>query len=467
MPKPEDPSSTRTRSRVWYYVVFALIVVMATAVRLRESASWRKTGFDELIYRRYLTLMDGGTQKIAIFQKDMSIKLWEYDVAGTGANAVPSLTRLYLRTQAIPGTECELPPTRFFYTYTSWLWKNIRFGEAPALDMREIAKEWQTPPTGPDRKNDVDHRDPPLRALHDVALAFGVLTFVIAGLFGTRMFGPWAGLAIMAIFAFDPILIHLSQHAMVDGFFTFWALLVLWTTWENLRSSNHRGWLIAHAVGIAFMVMTKENAFFVYVALTIVVVTNRWLRFGTVTPRFLIASFLGGFVGLCVLVWVAGGVGNFIDTYKTFVSKAQHLEFVQLHGDGPWYRYLIDLLTVNPIVFCLALGGCFSLTHRCKDLAFLVVFLAGSYLLMCSVRYGANLRFATIWTFPFAALAFAMVRRISRPFGRYRWPVVALVVMGLSAYEYRQLLIFTGNPNLAFYEVTPSDLLRHLRVIKN
>jgi hypothetical protein len=467
MPNPEDANVTRSTSRVWYYAAFVLIVVVAASVRLWDSASWRKTGFDELIYRRYLTLMDGGTQKVAIFQKDMSIKLWEYDVEGTGAGSVPSLTRLFLRTQAVPGTECELPPTRFLYIYTSWLWKNLRFGNSPDLGITGIAAEWQKPPTAEDRSNDVDRRDPPLRALHEVALGFGLLMVIAAGLFGIRMFGPAIGLGVMALVAFDPVLIHLSQHAMVDGFFAFWALLVLWTTWENLRHPDHRGWLIAHAVCLALMVMTKENAFFVYCALALVVVANRWLAFGKVTTRFIVSSIAGPAVGLVVLILLAGGVESFTAIYRTLVEKAQNLPYAQETGDGPWYRYLVDLMTVSPIVLCLALGALFRVAPQRKDLVFLAVFVAGSYLIMCNIRYGMNLRYASIWSFPLRAAAVLMIWQLCSRLGPRQWIASAAAVLALCVYDLRQYSIFATNPDRPLYELVPNDLLRLVKIIKS
>ena len=50
-----------------------------------------------------------------------------------------------------------------------------------------------------------------------------------------RMAGRGTALAVLALMACAPTQIHMSQHALVDGFFTFWATLTLWMLWENLR----------------------------------------------------------------------------------------------------------------------------------------------------------------------------------------------------------------------------------------
>jgi hypothetical protein len=466
MPNQTAEDTTRPALRPWFFVVFSLIALAAGAFRLWDIAAWRKTGFDELIYRRYVNLMDGGKQQVPIFQKDMSMKIWEYNVQGTGAGATPSLTRLFLRTQEVPGTECELPPTRFLYIYTSWLWKNVRFSDAPALAMTEIAREWPNPPTGPDRSNDADRRDPALRALHEVALGTGWLLVIIAGIFSTRLLGPALGLCVMALVAFDPVLLHLSQHAMVDGFFAFWALLCLWTTWECLRQPNSRRWLSLHAAALALMVMAKENSFFVYCALALVVVSNRWLKFGQVTPRFIAISIAGPALGVMVLVLLAGGFEPFIAVYRTLVEKAQNLAYAQQTGDGPWQRYLMDLIAVSPIVLCFALGSLFAVAPQRKELLFLAVFVAASYLIMCNIRYGMNLRYASIWSVALRAGAVLMIWQICRQWPAKGWIVTVSAVVALCAYDLRQYWIFATSPDPAIYELVPMDLLRVLKVLK-
>lgn len=452
-----------------FWILFALIALAGTAARMWECASWRKTGFDELLYRRYVNLMDGGTQQVGVFQRDQSLQAWEFKVSGSGAGAMPSLTSLFLRTQAKPGTECELPPTRFLYIYTSWLWKTARYGDAPPLPMAELGKEWRMKPDdwgSQERSRDADHRDPSLASLHQVAFFFSILLMIAGGLCAWRMLGRGAGLGVLALMASDPIQLHLSQHAIVDGFFTFWAMMCLWTTWECLRAPANRGWLAAHTLCLALMVMTKENSFFVYCALAIVVFANRWLKYGTVTPRFLTFSVIGPATGVLVLVVLAGGFEPFIGVYQTLVAKAQNLPYAQQTGDGPWYRYLLDIMTVSPIVLVLALGALFALVPQRRELAFLALFVAGSYLIMCNVKYGMNLRYASIWELPLRTAAFAMVWHLCSRLGHRQWLGATVLIAALCVYEFRQYSIFATNPSHALYELVPSDLLKLVNVIK-
>ena len=52
-----------------------------------------------------------------------------------------------------------------------------------------------------------------------------------------------------------------AQHALVDGFFTFWALLTLWMLWENLQAPRSWPWLAAYTLSLAFLVLTTAIGF--------------------------------------------------------------------------------------------------------------------------------------------------------------------------------------------------------------
>jgi 4-amino-4-deoxy-L-arabinose transferase-like glycosyltransferase len=317
-----------------------------------------------------------------------------------------------------------------------------------------------------DRSLDADHRDPALVSLHSVARLFSILLMIAGGLFAKRMLGMAAGLGVLALLACDPMLIHFSQHALIDGFFAFWAAMCMWTTWECLRNPRSPGWLAAHCACLALMVLTKENAFFVYCALCATAVANRWLHFGTVTPRFVLAGIAGPLLGVATLVLLAGGIAPFVEVYQTVITKAQSLNYARLTGDGPWYRYLLDLMTISPIILCLALGALFALVPHRKEAAFLAVFVVASYLIMCNVRHGMNLRYASIWELPLRATAFCMVWQLCGRLGHRQWLAATIVVAALCAYDLRQYVILATNPALPLYEMVPADLLRLVKIIK-
>jgi 4-amino-4-deoxy-L-arabinose transferase-like glycosyltransferase len=262
----------------------------------------------------------------------------------------------------------------------------------------------------------------------------------------------------------------MSQHALIDGFFTFWAMLALWSLWECLRQPQSRAWLALYGAALGAMVLTKENAFFVYVAVLAVLAVNYWRRFGEARPALLTVTVAAPAFALLMLVLLAGGPGAFIETYKLLVAKAQVLEYAIRTGDGPWHRYLIDLLALSPLVLILALGAVFSLMARReeRELAqpalYLLIFIAASYAIMILPKYGMNLRYATIWDFPLRFLAVAQIIWLTA-----RWPArqglaLLISVVILCGYDFRQYqTCFVEHP---LYELATPELLHVLDVVK-
>lgn len=397
----------------WTLVLTITVAAAGIAVRLCHWAAFQGMGFDEALYRHYLG------QLIRV-----------------GLGHYPDIVDGYLDYQkTIPGS--ILPPTRFLYIFCAYGWHGL-FGTEP------------------------------LACFHAVSRVCSVGTLLVAGGFARRLFADRRlALAVFALMAFSPLQIHLAQHALVDGFFEFWALLTLWALWENLRQPGRRVWLATYTLGLAAMVATKENAFFVFMAILAILAANRWLRFGTVSRPLLISTLAGPIIGVAILTNAAGGLGTLCNVYLLGVPKNLHLEYAIATGDGPWYRYLLDLLTISPLVFLLGVAMIFQLQARREDrpLWFGVVFIAASYVLMANVKYGMNLRYASIWDLPLRALAVGQVALLASRVGeRGRLPVLTAVIAGLCAFDLQQYYQLAVKYPL--YELVPMDLLRALSILK-
>jgi 4-amino-4-deoxy-L-arabinose transferase-like glycosyltransferase len=376
---------------------------------LHPQPAWNKIGFDEGLYRQYVNALS----------KD-------------GLTAYPDIVEGYIDVQKkLPGS--ILPPLRFLYIFTAYLWHSIFGSEA-------------------------------LESLYSVAAFFSMLTLALATFFAWRMRGPTWATAIAALMAVAPTQLHISQHALVDGFFTFWATLALWLFWENLQAPRNWRWLVAYIVALALLITTKENSFFVWVALVALLIANRWLQFGTVTRELAIATFLGPLLGVVVLIFLAGGIDMFIQSYQLSVGKNFQLQYAILTGDGPWYRYLVDLMLVSPIVLILAIGTIFRLNRAIKPELFFGIFIAASYLVMCNVKYGMNLRYANMWDLPLRFLAFSEIAWLASLVKRFQTQIVAAAVVLLSAIEFHQYIALAVRYPL--YELITHDLLQALSILK-
>jgi len=63
------------------------------------------------------------------------------------------------------------------------------------------------------------------------------------------------------------------------------------------------------------LVLTKENSFFVWIALAGIAISNCWLRFGTISRELVVAMIIGPLFGVVVLIFVAGGIGTLFQCY--------------------------------------------------------------------------------------------------------------------------------------------------------
>ena len=384
---------------------------LRSLLALHPQPASQQLGFDEGLYRDY-------TDKLIRF----------------GLISYPEIIERYREKQETL-TGSILPPVRFLYIFFAYLWHEV-FGTET------------------------------LNCLKTVSSVFSILTLLLAAIFAGRLGGLRSALGVGALMAFAPTQLHMSQHALVDGFFTFWAMLVLWSLWENLKSPANWRWLTLYGVALTAMVLTKENAFFVGVAVVAILVANHWLKFGAVTRELLLTTLVGPLIGVVLLGMLAGGAGPLIATYQLSVSKNYELKYAILTGDGPWYRYLIDLMLVSPIVLLFAIGSVFNLRPAKKAEWFCFIFIGASYLVMCNIRYGMNLRYANMWDLPLCMLAFSQMLTLVGYFAQ-RWRSIAVfAAVGLTcALETRNYVIMAVDYPL--YELVSPELMRSLKILKS
>ena len=115
-------------------------------------------------------------------------------------------------------------------------------------------------------------------------------------------------------------------------------------------------------------------------------------------------------------------------------------------------------------MFLLAWGGVFRLRLAEKEPLYLLVFVAASYLLMCNIRYGMNLRYTNMWDMPLRYLALLAVYRIAPSVRPYRDLVITAAVSLICLVDLRQYYIFFVQYGL--HELVTSGLLHALRILK-
>lgn len=387
------------------------IVAIGILLRLFLPSGFKAIGFDENLYRTYIAELDH-----------------------VGVQEYPALIDGFIDNQRNPHHQAILPPTRLVYILGGYFCHRL-FGL------------------------------PPLAALRSLSCAFSILTLLISAVFCWRLTRrPALTAALTALMACAPTQIHLGQHALIDGVFGFWALLVIWLLWENLRQPDSIWWQVAYGLALAGMVMTKENAFFLFAAAVGVLVCNRWLAFGRITSRLVLITFLGALVGFTVVIVASGGIGQFLLVFELLKQKVPILPYTIHTGGGPWHRYLVDMILVSPLTTVLALANMLQAGRNDSAQRYLIAISCLSYFVLTAFPEGMNLRYIVMLDMPLRFLAVSQLGALSDRWAKGRRFAFAGTVLALCAYDLwqHQVLFVKGG----LYELVTEGLVRAQGIVK-
>ena len=110
-------------------------------------------------------------------------------------------------------------------------------------------------------------------------------------------------------------------------------------------------------------------------------------------------------------------------------------------------------------------GRIFRLNRTKKPELFISIFIAASYLVMCNIKYGMNLRYANMWDMPLRFLAFSEIVWLASFAKRSRAAILATAVVLLCAIEFHQYIVLAVHYPL--YELITHDLLEALHILKS
>jgi 4-amino-4-deoxy-L-arabinose transferase-like glycosyltransferase len=187
----------------------------------------------------------------------------------------------------------------------------------------------------------------------------GVALVLLGAHFAENLCGRKLSILCGILLITSPLAAGLSRRAMQDTFAALVFLACLYffdQSWRRRSALTH----ISLGICICLALLTKELAFLLYPLMAIAAAyyycamklrPSRWL----VLP--LVAAPL---IYLLIEIGICGGIGNFIDTYRTYASLQQTLDYTVHYEKGPWFRYLLDFLAIAPVVFIAAIVGFFA-----------------------------------------------------------------------------------------------------------
>jgi 4-amino-4-deoxy-L-arabinose transferase-like glycosyltransferase len=371
--------------------LFVLIGILAAGILLRAwpSTGFHQVGYDEGIYNRYVQIL-----------------------LKHGVSSYPDLAQGYLKWQD-ERADAIVPATRIGFIL-------------PAAFLTEL--------TGVDS----------LTALRWLSMIASILLLLAVPLIARRM-DSTAGtnarvLVLTALIAVAPLQIHLAQRALIDGYFAFWAIMCAWSLWENLQARPRGGWLLIYGSSLFVLVLTKENAAFVFLALIAVAILFAVTRLGCVSWQLICVSLIAPTLAVLFLSALVGGIGEWISFYRSFVAKSTTLPYPTKFQDGAWYRYIVDFTLLSPVIVALFFGAVFQVKKEAKPDVFWAILLGASFIGMSSVPLGMSLRFAAYWDVPLRWLATSQLLQLSTRFPRLKRPLAlfasVLVLCAVDLFQY-------------------------------
>jgi 4-amino-4-deoxy-L-arabinose transferase-like glycosyltransferase len=288
----------------------------------------------------------------------------------------------------------------------------------------------------------------PLRALRLISCLTSIGLLLATTLIAFRHGGIGRMLIVTALMAIAPLQLALAQRALIDGYFAFWAVLTAWFFWEAWTAPRKRSWLLAYGASLFVLILTKENAAFVFLALVATGATLCLLDRRRPDAQIVLVSLASCALALFVLVSLAGGLPEWIAFYRMFAAKSRALPYAMHMQDGAWYRYLVDFTMLSPVIVALVIGRIFQLERTAKFDFFWALFLGFSFVAMTSVPGGMSLRFAAYWDEPLRWLAASQLLALAPRFSRKHAAVVlalaTIFCLTIDLSQYSRLFVTGG-----------------------
>jgi hypothetical protein len=382
IPPIESPPSGESR-RLLLLIVIGAALLLGTFLRFSELEGAFRLGFDESYYVRY-----------AMWHSQNSL-----------ADFSSLCSEFYKEQTASP---LGLPsPLRMLFPYLGML-----VHKATGMTLRD--------------------------SLITASAMASALMLWISTLAAYRMFN--GGIAALAsiLLAVSINQLHQSQRIMVDCILGSLAMIALWALWEIGNGNRRPVFWILYVLSLFLAVFVKEGAFYVYAGFGVVIVAGTWLKAFKHPPRgALVATFGAGAAAFTVLCLLSGGFERFFDIYSAVVAKSVQTPYVIATGDGPWYRYWVDSLMAQPLVTILAIGGMMHLPFSDSRVRYLVLFVIGTFAIMCQIKYAQYFRYAVIWDLSLRILASLQLFHLCKRIPRVKTELAAAVaVVAIALHEF-------------------------------
>ena len=192
-----------------------------------------------------------------------------------------------------------------------------------------------------------------------LSFASSLLTILLTGLLGWRVFSRWIGLISMAFLSVSPLDLTLARRTWQDSLVAALGVTLLCFCIGATIGRRRRLWLSAFWILGAWFLLVKESALIIYSLLALWLLLDAWRKrrgwqsiigIATISALVVLLAF-------AALVWVSGGANQFFQIYPHMAQSLHWNEYVFSYQFGPWYSFPLGLWVLSPVTTLLCACG--------------------------------------------------------------------------------------------------------------
>ncbi len=282
---------------------------------------------------------------------------------------------------------------------------------------------------------------------------------ILCGLICWKELGRRRGLLAFVFLASSPLFIGTGQRVWADWLLGLWLTAALWGAWRWWNDGKIGWWWLILICGL-LAAATKETTMlylggsgFLLGWLSLVFWWNR--RKGTSFKQLgffwvawvLVAASLGIW-----LTWLYGGIFPFIE--RTGNIATANL-FSRAFSGGPWFRYAVDELLINPLVCLLAIGTLLGFNRDVYPSPWRAWF--WSVIAVFSILPFKDLRYLCLLDLPLAMAAATQVAVWSQRRGKIFGLALAIFIFGSELYQAQKIFVDTKTYGVNTYDLIRAD----------
>ncbi|HXI11945.1 MAG TPA: glycosyltransferase family 39 protein [Thermoanaerobaculia bacterium] len=240
--------------------------------------------------------------------------------------------------------------------------------------------------------------DDSYRSLAVLSLVWFVVLIFLARHYVSRLWDERVGLIASLFLTFSPLFMAMAKRALIDSLSSLLSAWVLFSFLDYARHHRRRS-LVSFCIAVAFSLLNRETAilFCPFYAGSLLLLTPRE-RLATECKTIAVAT-MSIAAAVSVVMVAAFGIHNLVGIGAALYRSQilMHHSYAVVYCNGPWYRYLVDLMLLSPMTLILAtLAAGRTLLDRQRDLRIDLLLAFFAYVLVVFVFTYKNIRYATV-----------------------------------------------------------------------